>query len=95
MIVSYKRRTFKTFVEPVQNLCKTNEEKIHLKTLNNGVTSKFVSDFIVKSIKKPIPNILLNQVTPTIGAQAEVGAEINKKIERFGAKIYHTNFICK
>ena len=66
-----------------------------MKTLNNGVTSKFVSDFIVKSIKKPIPNILLNQVTPTIGAQAEVGAEINKKIERFGAKIYHTNFICK
>ena len=26
-----------------------------------------------------MPNILLNQVTPTIGAQAEVGAEINKK----------------
>ena len=79
MIVSYKKRIFKTFVEPVQNLCKTNEEKIHLKTLNNGVTSKFVSDFIVKSIKKPMPNILLNQITPNIGAQAEVGAEINKK----------------
>ena len=42
-----------------------------------------------------MPNILLNQVTPTTSAQAEVGAEINKKkIERFGAKIYHTNFIC-
>ena len=26
-----------------------------------------------------MPNILLDQVTPTTGAQAEVGAEINKK----------------